>query len=118
MTDRDSHMHLFVAYPYHKKLMVLDSKYKEDRTVPAAEKILEVIKTLTHDDEWSMEFVKVTQQKNNDCTVFAGMFAWAVIYQLPLNMSAEYSKSFRNHMALTLLQVSLHFRLEPKVCMI
>lgn len=113
--DVDSHMHLFVAYPQQKKLMVLDSHTSKKETTNAALKIMHLIAFFLHDEDWSFEIVKVPQQQNNDCAAFACMFAWVLIYQLPFDMTPSYVRCFRRHMTLTLLQGSLHFRLTPKV---
>ncbi len=52
---------------------------------------------------------------DDDCIAFTGMFAWAVVHSLPLSMSIKSVRSFRKHMAFTLLRGTLHFHLQPKV---
>ena len=55
--------------------------------------------------------------EGDDCGAFVAMYAWCVVYRLPLTPFVHHTnvRAFRKHMAFTLLRGSLHFRLPPKV---
>ena len=52
---------------------------------------------------------------NADCGVFVAMFAWCLMYQIPIRLNALHSRSTRRHIALTLVKGTLHFRCQPQV---
>lgn len=139
----DAHTILFAVYPKQKTLVCFDSQ-SGPRTDTSRRLIMEVIRTLLQlpsTEIWTQYNVNCPQQLGaldwlryfqinilncvilsiftaDDCCAFAAMAAWCVVYSLPLYMSHDTVRSFRRHMAYTIMRGTVHFVLPQRVCLL